>query len=319
MPSQLTHRQQRRRDIIDFWNNRLDSWGRRRYLIWVGAKRSYKTRRWYRLPKTVRRRLGKLMNARRREGGTYIPRLMHESGSNYEDIIQGIVGKYNMQQVTAQIADIIIKPDLDKTHILSKTDNQYVESFMVGDQVITPLGKGTIVNASYPFAEISIDGNIKNCDLSQCIKVQDSIIYANKISCWDLLDKQSRTDIISKMHLDISLDANWDDITPQMQDAIIQKYNTVETKNTSVVDIIDNLGGIVTIDKLLEIAKTVDADYFRWKSIMEDKINTAISEGVIGYDPASNTLFKIEATTDTEGYHNTIYSKFKKKKPIQSQ
>ena len=66
---------EKRRDIVDFWWNRLDTWGRRRYLLWIDERPSLKTKKFYKLPKSIRTKLGKLMRYRQREGGTYLPRL----------------------------------------------------------------------------------------------------------------------------------------------------------------------------------------------------------------------------------------------------
>lgn len=75
---------EKRRDVVDFWWNRLDTWGRRRYLLWIGEPRSLKTSKFYELPKPVRRKLGRLMNLRQREGGTYLSRIGVSDLADYD-------------------------------------------------------------------------------------------------------------------------------------------------------------------------------------------------------------------------------------------
>ena len=184
---------EKRRDIVDFWWNRLDTWGRRRYLLWIDERPSLKTKKFYKLPKSIRTKLGKLMRYRQREGGTYLPRL-------------GV----------SQLSDLEAIGKSEHTHII------YHEIFNIGDEIIAPHCEGKIVSMSLKHAEIATGDEVEHHALENCIRKDDAIeVFDGSLTSWDRLTSMERVSLLDDARIELpNIHATWSEMHKQHRDVI---------------------------------------------------------------------------------------------------
>ena len=98
---------------------------------------------------------------------------------------------------------------------------EFVDVFKAGDEVLTMHGEGRIVGMSLQYADVNIGDEVIKCDMRNIIKKSDALLINGKVTSWDRLEKQDRTDLAMKAGINVpNTSAYWDELPERHQELI---------------------------------------------------------------------------------------------------
>ena len=104
--------------------------------------------------------------------------------------------------------------------------DEYVDTFSVGDNVITKYGDGVVRSTGTFYEEVSVVGKgVSVCDLRECIKSSTAFRDGKNVTCWDKMDKRSRTELLQGSIVKTDCDAMWHDIPLDIRKHIMKLYD----------------------------------------------------------------------------------------------